>query len=164
MVIHDINNIYIYKQPPGFFVGQCSFRPVLYYSNTFWKTRIYSLSSLSPCLSVANGSLDSFTSPKTCGANGSNGNPAQCRCTAIARAQDLCGLISPARKPVMNWAMRKLELLLAQLPWTKSWFQRRKLPALIGILLPSKIVWYDRVTMEVEKVKEFWWRSSNHDW
>lgn len=109
-----------------------------------------------PCLSVANGCLDSFTSPKTCGANGSNGNPAQCRCTAIARAQERCGLISPARKPVMNWAMRKLELLLAQLPWTKSWFQRRKLPALIGIRLSSKILWYDRVTMGVKK-----WRSSD---
>ena len=42
---------------------------------------------------------------------------------------------APARKPVMNWAIRKLELLLEQLPCTTSWFQRRKLPALIGIRL-----------------------------
>ena len=76
-----------------------------------------------------------FTSPKTWGASGSISKPWQWRCTASARAQARAEVISAARKPVMNCAMRKLELRLQQLPCTTSWFQRRKLPALIGIRL-----------------------------
>ena len=129
----------------------------LYFSTTFCP-RIYCpytwCSHCPWCLSVANGS---FTSPKTCGANGSNGNPAQCRCTAVARAQDRPGLISPARKPVMNWAMRKLELLLAQLPWTNSWFQRRKLPALIGIRLQHL---QDGETVQEMNKLDSWFKST----